>query len=67
MGPVKRRGFFITFEGGDGSGKSTQAGFLAGWLRRRGRPFAHTWEVARSGGFEVFPGGQHCIPHDGGI
>ena len=43
-GPVKRRGFFITFEGGDGSGKSTQAGLLAAWLRRRGRSVIHTRE-----------------------
>lgn len=31
-----RRGFFITLEGGDGSGKSTQAAALARWLRRQG-------------------------------
>ncbi len=31
-----RRGFFITIEGGDGSGKSTQATRLARWLRRQG-------------------------------
>lgn len=29
-------GFLITLEGGDGSGKSTQARRLAGWLRRQG-------------------------------
>lgn len=30
------KGFFITIEGGDGSGKSTQAAALARWLRRQG-------------------------------
>lgn len=30
-------GLFITLEGGDGSGKSTQMGALTTWLERRGR------------------------------
>lgn len=37
-------GLFITFEGGDGSGKSTQAGFLADWLQASGRTVMHTRE-----------------------
>ncbi|WP_281640474.1 dTMP kinase [Aurantimicrobium minutum] len=43
-------GLFITFEGGDGSGKSTQAGLLAQWLTEQGRTVVRTREP---GGSEV--------------
>jgi dTMP kinase len=35
---------FVTFEGIDGSGKSTQAEFLAGWLAEQGREVVATRE-----------------------
>lgn len=40
------RGLFITFEGGDGSGKSTQSELLVSWLQERG----HTVLVSREPG-----------------
>ncbi|BDZ37490.1 dTMP kinase [Microbacterium suwonense] len=43
-------GIWITLEGGDGSGKSTQAGLLAEWLEGRGRTTLRTREP---GGSEV--------------
>lgn len=38
------RGLFITLEGGDGAGKSTQAGLLAAWLESLGREVVRTRE-----------------------
>jgi dTMP kinase len=37
-------GLFLTFEGGDGSGKSTQAALLESWLRERGHTVVRTRE-----------------------
>lgn len=43
-------GLFLTFEGGDGSGKSTQAALLESWLLGQGRTVVRTREP---GGSEV--------------
>lgn len=38
------RGLFITLEGGDGSGKTTQSALLSAWLQEQGRTVVHTRE-----------------------
>lgn len=46
------RGRFITFEGGEGAGKSTQVARLAAWLRASGVDLVHTREPGGSPGAE---------------
>jgi len=45
-----QRGLWITLEGGDGSGKTTQAALLGEWMQQRGRTVLRTREP---GGSEV--------------
>jgi len=44
MNKRKKEGFFITLEGPDGSGKSTQSLLLARYLKRKGYKVVHTRE-----------------------
>ncbi|WP_292830970.1 dTMP kinase [Microbacterium sp.] len=48
--PAPVEGLWVTFEGGDGSGKTTQAALLEMWLREQGRAVVRTREP---GGTEV--------------
>lgn len=47
------KGFFISFEGGDGAGKSSQIGRLADYLRARGKTVRLTREPGGSDGAEI--------------
>lgn len=49
MSPQNHRGLFVTLEGGDGAGKTTQASLLETWLSERGHTTLRTRE----------PGGTH--------
>ena len=49
---MNRSGLFVSFEGIDGSGKSTQARMLADRLREAGRDVVHTREPGGSPGAE---------------
>ena len=52
------RGRFITFEGGEGSGKSTHAGLLAQQLKQQGIDVIQTREPGGSAGAEIM---RHII------
>lgn len=43
-GEYARTGLFVCFEGGEGAGKSTQAGLLVAWLEEQGREVVATFE-----------------------
>jgi dTMP kinase len=52
-GPVSGRGRFISLEGGEGVGKSTQIGALAQFLTARGKSVIETREPGGTAGAEV--------------
>jgi dTMP kinase len=56
-------GLFITFEGGDGTGKSTQVRLLTEWLAEQGRAVVSTREP---GGTEVGTALRDIVLHHRG-
>ncbi|MCH1882237.1 dTMP kinase [Agrococcus sp. ARC_14] len=57
-------GAFITLEGGDGSGKTTQAGLLQAWLEEQGRTVVRTREPGGTElGIEIRRLVQHTEGH----